>query len=100
MSDVSMSEAIVKLPNCGTDEANTKGYCVDAPTLLTASLQNAFQVPVATSEGRECLEEYINLGYVPQDGGCDAVVSRTLNYLHADWALSQVYIHILRRKRG
>jgi predicted alpha-1,2-mannosidase len=89
MSDVSMSEAIMKLPDCGSDAANEKGYCVDAQTLLTASLQNAYQVPVATEEGRECLEEYISLGYVPQDGGCDAVVSRTLNYLHADWALAQ-----------
>jgi len=89
MSDVSMSEAIMKLPHCGSTEATTKGYCVDAATLLNASLQNAYQVPIATEEGRECLEEYINLGYVPYDGGCDAVVSRTLNYLHADWALAQ-----------
>jgi hypothetical protein len=28
-------------------------------------------------------------GYVPSDSSCGASVSRTLNYLHGDWALSQ-----------
>lgn len=35
-----------------------------------------------------CLEEYVKLGYIPQ--GCsDADVSRSMNYWHSDWALSQ-----------
>lgn len=86
MSDVTMSEAIVKLPHCPSTGSS---YCVNASGLYTASRQNAFVPPVGTPEGRECLLEYIALGYVPSDGGCDAVVSRTLNYLHSDWALSQ-----------
>jgi hypothetical protein len=85
MSDVTMSEAIVKLPWCGTARAVAAGYCVNASALYVASRQNAFVPPVGTPEGRECLLEYETFGYVPSDGGCDAVVSRTLNYLHADW---------------
>ena len=86
MSDVTMSEAIVKLPHCPAPPG--KGYCVNASGLYAASRQNAFVPPVGTPEGRECLLEYTLLGYVPSDGGCDAVVSRTLNYLHSDHALS------------
>ena len=89
MSDVSMSEAIVKLPHCGTARAATVGYCVNASALYAASRQNAFVPPVGTPEGRECLLEYAALGYVPSDGGCDAVVSRTLNYVHSDYAIAQ-----------
>jgi putative alpha-1,2-mannosidase len=81
MSDVTMSEAIVKLPWCGTAAAAAAGFCVNASALYAASRQNAFVPPVGTPEGRECLLEYAALGYVPSDGGCDAVVSRTLNYL-------------------
>jgi putative alpha-1,2-mannosidase len=89
MSDVSMSEAIIKLPHCGSARAAAAGYCVNASALYAASRQNAFVPPVGTPEGRECLLEYEVLGYVPVDGGCDAVVSRTLNYLHGDYALAQ-----------
>jgi putative alpha-1,2-mannosidase len=89
MSDVTMSEAIVKLPWCGTDRAENAGYCVNASALYAASRQNAFVVPVSTTEGRVCLLNYTTLGYVPSDTGCDAVVSRTLNYLHGDWAIGQ-----------
>jgi predicted alpha-1,2-mannosidase len=87
MSDVTFSEAIVKLPHCG-GAADTKGYCVNASALLEASLKNAFEVPVGTPEGRSCLPEYITYGYVPHDT-CSASVSRTLNYLHSDWALAK-----------
>merc|ERR1712166_987558 len=89
MSDVSMSEAIVKLPHCGTARGDASGYCVNATALYEASRQNAFVVPgEGVSEGRVCLEEYIQLGYIPQ--GCsDADVSRSMNYWHSDWALSQ-----------
>jgi hypothetical protein len=58
MSDVTFSEAIVKLPHCETTEAEAAGYCVNATDLLTASLQNAFIAPGPEShdEGRACLE--------------------------------------------
>lgn len=89
MSDVSMSEAIVKLPHCGTSQADSAGYCVNASALYKASRQNAFVVPEKGQvNGRVCLQEYIKLGYIPQ--GCsDADVSRSMNYWHSDWALSQ-----------
>jgi putative alpha-1,2-mannosidase len=89
MSDVSMSEAIVKLPHCGSARAAAAGYCVDAAALYNASRQNAFVPPVGTQEGRQCLLEYAALGYVAVDGACDATVSRTMNYWHADWAIAQ-----------
>ena len=28
-------------------------------------------------------------GYVPYDSGCDASVTRSLNYYHGDWAIAQ-----------
>ncbi len=89
MSDVSLSEAIIKLPHCGTARAAAAGYCVNASDLYAASRQNAYQVPVATSEGRECLLLYVTLGYVPVDGPCDSTVSRSLNYYHGDWAIAE-----------
>ena len=89
MSDVSMSEAVVKLPHCGSARAAAAGFCVNASALYAASRQNAFVPPVGTAEGRECLVSYAALGYVASDVGCDAVVSRTMNYWHADWAIAQ-----------
>ena len=90
MSDVSLSEAIVKLPHCGSTAAAAAGYCVNASELYAASRRNAFEAPSGgTNEGRVCLAEYITLGYVPLDAGCDAVVTRSLNYAHGDWALAQ-----------
>ena len=95
MSDVTMSEAIVKLPHCNAtaiDRSHSDDdYCINASALFEASLQNAMQTPGPTAnEGRDCLDEYTKYGYVAFDGACGASVSRTLNYLHADWALSQV----------
>jgi hypothetical protein len=59
MSDVSMSEAIVKLPHCGSARAAAAGYCVNASALYAASRQNAFRVPGKhDTEGRVCLAEY------------------------------------------
>jgi putative alpha-1,2-mannosidase len=88
MTDVIFSEAIVKLPHCGSARAVAAGYCVNASALYASSRQNAFVVPVGTPEGRECLTQYIQLGYVPYDSTCDAVVSRTLNYVHGDAAIA------------
>ena len=65
------------------------GYCVNATALYDASRENALVTPPkGSSEGRVCLDEYKQLGYIPQ--GCsDADVSRSMNYWHSDWALSQ-----------
>lgn len=87
LSDVSMSEAIVKLPHCGTSLADEKGYCVDAELLYKASRKNAYEVAEG-SRGRVCLREYIELGYIP--AGCsDAQVSRSMTYWHGDYGISQ-----------
>lgn len=78
MSDVTMSEAIAKLPHCGSARAAAAGYCVNATGLYDASRQNAFSRPV----------DYINFGYMPyEDGGTH--VSDTLLNWHADFAVAQ-----------
>lgn len=89
MSDVSMAEAIVKLPHCGSARAEAAGYCVDAVALYNASLQNAVNTNPPSYAGRECLQVYIDKGYIPWDAGCDATVSRSMNYWHSDYAISQ-----------
>ena len=78
MSDVTFSEAIAKLPHCGSARAAAAGYCVNASALYAASRENAFSRPV----------DYVNFGYMPyEDGG--AMVSDTLLNWHADWAVAQ-----------
>ena len=99
MSDVVFAEAIVKLPACagtgggaedGGARARLAGYCVNATGLLLASLQNAYVAPPAgVVGGRACLAEYLQLGYVPSDAPCDSGLTRTVNYLHGDWAIAQ-----------
>jgi predicted alpha-1,2-mannosidase len=78
MSDVTFSEAIAKLPHCGSARAAAAGYCVNASALYAASRQNAFSRQV----------DYITYGYMPaEDGGTH--VSDTLLNWHADWAVAQ-----------
>lgn len=86
MSDVSMSEAIVKLPHCGTQQAEEKGYCVNASLLYKASRKHAFEVSESQDYGRVCLREYMDLGYIPSTCS-NAQVSRSMNYWHADYAI-------------
>jgi len=86
MSDVSLSEAIIKLPHCGTLKAIAKGYCVNATVLYLASRKNAFIDPGNSSNGRVCLKEYLELGYIPFNCS-DADVSRSMNYWHSDYAI-------------
>jgi len=98
MSDVTLSEAVVKLPACagtggarddGGARAAAAGYCVNASALYAASRKNAFEAPPpGTPEGRVCLAEYEALGYVPSDA-CDSSVTRTVNYWHSDWSLAR-----------
>jgi hypothetical protein len=76
MSDVTLSEAVVKLPACagtggarddGGARAAAAGYCVNASGLYAASRQNAFVAPPpGVLEGRVCLQQYVALGYVPK----------------------------------
>ena len=78
MSDVTMSEAIVKLPHCGSARAAAAGYCVNATALYQASRQNAFSRNL----------DYLAYGYIPaEDRG--TMVSDTLLNWHADWAVAQ-----------
>ena len=78
MSDVTFSEAIAKLPHCGSARAAAAGYCVNASALYAAARQNAFSRPV----------DYLAYGYMPlEDGG--TMVSDTLLNWHADWAVAQ-----------
>merc|ERR1712050_651785 len=90
MSDVSLSEAIVKLPHCGSMRAAESGYCVNATLLYQASRKNAFVAPGKHSKGngRVCLDEYLKLGDIPSNCS-DAQVSTTMNYWHSDYALGQ-----------
>ena len=78
MSDVTFSEAVAKLPHCGSARAAAAGYCVNASALYAASRENAF--------GRN--SEYYTLGYIPYEAGGTMVSDTLLNY-HADWAVSQ-----------
>jgi predicted alpha-1,2-mannosidase len=78
MSDVTFSEAIAKLPHCGSARAVTAGYCVNATALYAASRENAFS--------RD--PDYVALGYIPYESG-GTMVSDTLLNLHADWAVAQ-----------
>jgi putative alpha-1,2-mannosidase len=97
-ADVTLSEAIIKLPACagtggarddGGARAAAAGYCVNASGLYAASRQNAFVAPPAgVVEGRVCLQEYATLGYVPSDV-CDQSVTRSVNYWHSDWSLAR-----------
>jgi hypothetical protein len=70
MSDVAFSEAIVKLPHCGSARAAAAGFCVNASALYAASRQNAF--------GRE--QDYLTYGYMPYESGGTMVSDSLLNY--------------------
>ena len=84
MSDVTFSEAVVKLPHCGSARAAAAGYCVNASALYAASRENAFLLrPI----------DYVLYGYIPfEDGG--AMVSDTLLNWHADWAVAQAALQL------
>lgn len=74
-----------------------RGY--DIETLYEAMLKNATtsegrpvnrEGNVITSVGREGIEYYNELGYVPYDVGIHENAARTLEYAFADFAISQV----------
>lgn len=78
MSDVTFSEAIVKLPHCGSARGAAAGYCVNATALYAASRENAFTRDL----------EYYIYGYIPAEEGGTMVSDTLLNY-HCDWAIAQ-----------
>ncbi|MDO4228833.1 MAG: glycoside hydrolase family 92 protein, partial [Capnocytophaga sp.] len=64
----------------------------DAKILLEAMLKNATQDkgrPVK-SVGREGVDYYNRLGYIPYDVGINENVARTLEYAYADFAIAQM----------
>lgn len=78
MADVSIADAIVN---------EIPGF--DVSTAYEAIRKDAYEVPPpGCAGGRECFDSYLQFGYVPQ-GTCSEVVSRTLNYYQADWAIAQ-----------
>jgi predicted alpha-1,2-mannosidase len=84
MGDVSLADAIVK---------NISGF--DKQAAYAAIRQDAFVVPPGVNGvGRECLQSYLDYGYIPQgspssEGTCYEVVARTQNYWLSDYAISQ-----------
>ena len=78
MGDVSLADAIVK---------GVPGF--DKEGAYEAIYKDAFVAPPpsANGMGRECLESYVRLGYIPH-GTCSEVVSRTLDYLQSDFAIA------------
>lgn len=86
MGDVVFADAIVnKIP----------GF--DVNTAYEAIRKDAFVLPDSSSQGagRECMTAYLKYGYIPRGasddagGACSEVVSRTLDYLQADYAIAQ-----------
>lgn len=86
MGDVTLADAIVK---------NIPGF--DESIAYEAIRKDAFEIPPAGVQGvgRVCLESYMKHGYIPvgapmtTGGQCYEVVSRTLNYLQSDFAISK-----------
>jgi len=82
MGDVSVADAIVN---------EIPGFDIQAA--YEAIRKDAFEVPSPDSinMGRECMESYLTHGYIPHGviSSCSEVVSRTLNYLQSDYAISQ-----------
>lgn len=87
MGDVSLADAIVK---------NISGF--DREAAYAAIRQDAFVIPPTSGRargwGRTGLAPYLQYGYVPVDGqgtegSIHETVSRTQNYLLADWSIAQ-----------
>lgn len=86
MGDVSLADAIVK---------NISGF--DHELAYQAIRKDAFDIPSSglQGKGRECLPPYLANGYIPRDapstegGECAEVVSHSLNYMQADYAIAQ-----------
>jgi len=85
MADVVLSDAIVN---------NIPGF--DIQKAFEAVLKDAYEAPGGdvSSVGRACLTPYLEEGYIPHGATqsnveCTEVVSRTLSYYQADYAISR-----------
>jgi predicted alpha-1,2-mannosidase len=81
MQDVFVADAIVK---------NITGF--DQRAAYEAIRKDAFVIPDpngSSGVGRTCLSGYLQNGYVPIDGSCSEEVSRSLNYMLADFSIAQ-----------
>ena len=86
MGDVTLADAIVK---------DIPGF--DISIAYEAIRKDAFEIPPQGVQGigRVCLENYMKYGYIPINspmttgGLCYEIVSRTLNYLQSDFAISK-----------
>ncbi len=95
MADVVFSDAIVN---------EIQGF--DVKTAYEAIRQNAYTIPPEKIEGigRVCLEGYLKYGVIPRHspmttgGDCTEIVSRSLNYMQSDWALSRAALKLNNQK--
>jgi predicted alpha-1,2-mannosidase len=85
-ADVVIADAIVK---------NVPGF--DRHLAFQALSKDAFEgAPRYGGVGKEGLNEYIRLGYLPTEGGGE-VVSRTLDYGFADYSTALAFNHLAQR---
>jgi predicted alpha-1,2-mannosidase len=86
MGDVTLADAIVKqVPD------------LDYELAYEAIRKDAYEVPPdgVGGIGRNCLSSYLQYGYIPlgapmtTGGTCSEIVSRTLNYMQSDFAISK-----------
>lgn len=62
---------------------------LDLETAYEGLLKDATVQPAESDRGRQALNDYLRLGYVP-DGRCAHGMSSTLDYAYNDWCVAQV----------
>ncbi|MBU2996921.1 GH92 family glycosyl hydrolase [Cellulophaga baltica] len=82
-----IADAILKGVNVDNVELLLKAVLQNASTSENRPLSNG---NVIKSVGREGVEYYNKLGYVPYDVGIDENVARTLEYAYADFTIAQM----------
>ena len=65
-----------------------RGFDVD--TAYAALRRHAFDSTPTGEYGREALDEYIELGYVPHEAGFHGVAARTQEYAYDDYCIAQM----------
>ena len=75
-------------------------YEKDVQTLFEAVLKNANveEGRPESSVGREGVDYYNKLGYVPYDVGINENAARTLEYAYADWAIAKMAEKLQKKK--
>ena len=69
----------------------------DLEAAWTGLRRHAFEAPPGPEVGRADLDDYLNLGYLPEGKGGHSV-SATLDYAYGDWCLSQIARHLGRQE--